>query len=37
MCPVDHVLTTPVAKFKLASSKAAARALIAEVLHHKSA
>jgi peptide/nickel transport system ATP-binding protein len=29
---VDHVLTTPVAKFKLASSKAAARALIAEVL-----
>src|SRR5919197_4266613 len=29
---VDHVLSTPVAKFKLASSKAAARALIAEVL-----
>ena len=29
---VDHVLTTPVAKFKLASSKAAARALINEVL-----
>ena len=29
---VDHVLTTPVAKFQLASSKAAARALIAEVL-----
>jgi len=29
---VDHVLTTPVAKFKLASSKAAARALITEVL-----
>src|SRR5215813_12854454 len=29
---VDHVLTTPVAKFKLAASKAAARALIAEVL-----
>src|SRR6266571_1027653 len=29
---VDHVLTTPVAKFKLASSKAAAGALIAEVL-----
>src|SRR5437870_245284 len=29
---VDHVLTTPVAKFKLASSKAAARALIAAVL-----
>src|SRR5712671_362952 len=29
---VDHVLTTPVSKFKLASSKAAAHALIAEVL-----
>src|SRR5262245_24771707 len=29
---VDHVLTTPVAKFKLASSKATARALIDEVL-----
>ena len=29
---VDHVLTTPVSKFKLASSKAAARALIEEVL-----
>jgi peptide/nickel transport system ATP-binding protein len=29
---VDHVLTTPVAKFKLASSKAAARALIADAL-----
>ena len=29
---VDHVLTTPVAKFRLASSKAAARALIAEAL-----
>ncbi len=29
---VDHVLTTPVAKFKLAASKAAARALIAEAL-----
>jgi len=29
---VDHVLTTPVSKFKLASSKTAARALIAEVL-----
>src|SRR5467141_4858048 len=29
---VDHVLTTPVAKFKLATSRAAARALIAEVL-----
>src|SRR4029450_13712293 len=29
---VDHVLTTPVAKFKLASSKATARALITEVL-----
>jgi peptide/nickel transport system ATP-binding protein len=29
---VDHVLTTPVSKFKLAPSKAAARALIAEVL-----
>ena len=29
---VDHVLTTPVTKFKLASSRAAARALIAEVL-----
>jgi peptide/nickel transport system ATP-binding protein len=29
---VDHALTTPVAKFKLASSKAASRALIAEVL-----
>jgi peptide/nickel transport system ATP-binding protein len=29
---VDHVLTTPVAKFKLASSKAAARALIEKVL-----
>ncbi len=29
---VDHILNTPVAKFKLASSKAAARALIAEVL-----
>ena len=27
---VDHVLTTPVAKFKLASSKTAARALIVE-------
>ena len=30
---VDHVLTTPVSKFKLAASKAAARALINEVLH----
>jgi oligopeptide/dipeptide ABC transporter ATP-binding protein len=30
---VDHVLTTPVAKFKLAASKAAARALIDEALH----
>ena len=29
---VDHVLTTPVAKFKLAASKAAARALIDDVL-----
>ena len=29
---VDHVLTTPVAKFKLASSRAGARALIEEVL-----
>ena len=29
---VDHVLTTPIAKFKLASSKAAARALIVEML-----
>jgi len=29
---VDHVLTTPVTKFKLASSRAAARTLIAEVL-----
>lgn len=29
---VDHVLTTPVSKFKLASSKAGARALIEEVL-----
>src|SRR5215470_5711820 len=29
---VDHVLTTPIAKFKLASSKAATRALIVEVL-----
>ena len=29
---VDHVLTTPVAKFKLASSKAEARALIEDVL-----
>src|SRR5262245_49489791 len=29
---VDHVLTTPVSKFKLASSKTAARALIADVL-----
>jgi oligopeptide/dipeptide ABC transporter ATP-binding protein len=29
---VDHVLTTPVAKFRLASSRAAARTLIAEVL-----
>jgi oligopeptide/dipeptide ABC transporter ATP-binding protein len=29
---VDHVLTTPVFKFKLASSKGAARALIEEVL-----
>jgi peptide/nickel transport system ATP-binding protein len=29
---VDHVLTTPVFKFKLASSKTAARALIADVL-----
>jgi peptide/nickel transport system ATP-binding protein len=29
---VDHVLTTPVAKFKLASSRAAARTLIEEAL-----
>ncbi len=29
---VDHVLTTPVSKFKLASSKAEARALIEDVL-----
>jgi peptide/nickel transport system ATP-binding protein len=29
---VDHVLTTPVSKFKLASSRAAGRALIEEVL-----
>jgi peptide/nickel transport system ATP-binding protein len=29
---VDHALTTPVSKFKLASSKAAARALIEEAL-----
>jgi oligopeptide/dipeptide ABC transporter ATP-binding protein len=29
---VDHVLTTPVSKFKLVSSKAAARALIEEAL-----
>jgi oligopeptide/dipeptide ABC transporter ATP-binding protein len=29
---VDHVLTTPVSKFKLAASKAAARSLIEEVL-----
>jgi peptide/nickel transport system ATP-binding protein len=29
---VDHVLTTPVAKFRLASSRAAARTLITEVL-----
>jgi peptide/nickel transport system ATP-binding protein len=29
---VDHVLTTPVAKFRLASSRATARTLIAEVL-----
>ena len=29
---VDHVLTTPVSKFKLASSKAAARALIDDAL-----
>jgi peptide/nickel transport system ATP-binding protein len=29
---VDHVLTTPVAKFKLAASKAGARALIEDVL-----
>jgi peptide/nickel transport system ATP-binding protein len=29
---IDHVLTTPVAKFRLASSRAAARTLIAEVL-----
>src|SRR5256885_10388324 len=29
---VDHVLTTPVAKFGLASSRAAARALIEDVL-----
>ena len=29
---VDHVLTTPVSKFKLASSKAGARALIEDVL-----
>src|SRR5512137_1422196 len=29
---VDHVLTTPVSKFKLASSRAGARALIEEVL-----
>jgi len=29
---VDHVLTTPVSKFKLASSKAVARALTEDVL-----
>jgi ABC-type dipeptide/oligopeptide/nickel transport system ATPase subunit len=29
---VDHVLTTPVSKFKLASSKALARALTEDVL-----
>jgi ABC-type oligopeptide transport system ATPase subunit len=30
--PVDHVLTVPIAKFKLANSKAAERALIEEAL-----